>query len=60
MKKLIASLLSLSLLSSCAAPPAGGPSPDHGFTTAANGLGQLILSPFMIIAGLLEGIASLP
>ncbi len=39
MKKLIAGLLSVSLLSACAAPPSGGPSPDHGFTTAANGAG---------------------
>jgi hypothetical protein len=60
MKKFIASLISCCLLTACVAPPQGGPSPDHGFNSASVGLGQLILAPFMIVAGLLEGIASLP
>lgn len=60
MKKSIVSLCSIFLISACAAPPGGGPSPDHGFNSAGAGIGQLVLSPFMIAAGLLEGIASLP
>ncbi len=60
MKKLIAFLMSFFLLSACVAPPAGGPGLNHGMNTASTGLGNLILAPFMIVAGLLEGIASLP
>ena len=32
----------------------------HGLNTAARGIGHLILSPFQITAGLLEGISSVP
>lgn len=32
----------------------------HGLTTAARGVGHLVLSPFQIAAGLLEGISSVP
>jgi hypothetical protein len=46
--------------SACAAPQGPGPSPRHGFDTFGQGLGQLMVSPFLIAAGLLEGIASLP
>ncbi len=48
------------LIASCATPPTNGPSPQHGFSTALSGLGHLLLSPFQIAVGLLEGIASVP
>ena len=32
----------------------------HGLTTAVQGIGHLVLSPFQIAAGLLEGISSVP
>jgi len=60
MKKLLVCLTSFFFISACAPPPAAGPSPEHGFNSAGAGIGQLVLSPFMIAAGLLEGIASLP
>jgi len=44
----------------CAVPPERGPSPEHGLETAAQGAAHLMISPFMIVAGLIEGIASLP
>jgi hypothetical protein len=54
-------LLVAGTVSACAPPRnAGGPSPQHGFETMGVGLGQLILSPLMIAAGLLEGIVTLP
>lgn len=36
-----------------------GPSVEHGLSTAGSGLGHLLLSPFQIATGLLEGVASL-
>ncbi len=36
-----------------------GPSVEHGFSSIGSGIGHLLLSPFQIAAGLLEGIASL-
>jgi len=45
---------------SCATPNQQGPSPEHGAHSALQGMAHLILSPFQIAAGLLEGIASLP
>ncbi len=57
------SLAVAAALTACGPPPrpgAEGPSPAHGFETAGIGIGQLILSPFMIAAGLLEGIVTLP
>lgn len=42
----------------CAVPHP--PSPGHGFDAVGHGLGQLVLSPFLIVAGLLEGLAALP
>ena len=48
------------LVVSCASPNQQGPSPEHGASSAFQGLSHLILSPFQIAAGLLEGIASVP
>ncbi len=60
MKRTLISLFVAALVAGCAAPREGGPSPDHGFNTFGQGLGHLILSPFMIVAGLLEGVSTLP
>lgn len=59
-KMLLAMLLSLFFLASCAAPTQNGPDAGHGFRSMLQGLGHLILSPFQIAAGLVEGVASLP
>ncbi|HEY5719974.1 MAG TPA: hypothetical protein VIW02_06290, partial [Gammaproteobacteria bacterium] len=54
-------MIALSLGAGCAAPgPNGGPSPEHGLEAAGTGLAYLMMSPFLIVAGLLEGIGSLP
>ncbi len=47
-------------LTACAAPQHKGPSPKHGFETAGIGIAHLVVSPLLIAAGLLEGLASLP
>ena len=60
MKRTLISLFVAALVTGCAAPREGGPSPEHGFNTFGQGLGHLILSPFMIVAGLLEGVSTLP
>lgn len=59
MKRIPIILCAISLVA-CAPPHAEGPNPGHGFQTAGIGIGQLMLSPLMIAAGLVEGIASLP
>lgn len=60
MKRMLISMSIAVLLTACAPPRTGGPSPEHGFNTFGEGVGHLVLSPVMIVAGLLEGIASLP
>ncbi len=60
MKRIVISLLIGGLLTACAPPRADGPSPEHGFNTVGTGVGNLILAPFMIVAGLLEGLSTLP
>ena len=60
MKRTLISLFVAALVAGCAAPREGGPSPEHGFNTFGQGLGHLILSPFMIVAGLLEGLSTVP
>jgi len=60
MKRLASILLIFSLMFACAVPPKQGPSVERGFSSAFIGLGQLLLSPLQIAAGLLEGIASVP
>jgi len=60
MKKLLVALLCSCLIFACATPQKEGPSVEHGFSSALIGLGQLLLSPLQIAAGLLEGIASVP
>ncbi len=60
MKRTVISLFMAALVTGCATPQQGGPSPEHGFNTFGQGLGHLILSPFMIVAGLLEGVSTVP
>ncbi|MDX1514922.1 MAG: hypothetical protein R3174_14385 [Gammaproteobacteria bacterium] len=60
MQRLLVIISVSALLAGCAPPRADGPSPEHGFNTFGEGVGQLLVSPLMIVAGLLEGIASLP
>ena len=48
------------LLASCVAPPQGGPDAERGFLGMFKGIGHLVLAPFQIAAGLLEGVAALP
>jgi hypothetical protein len=60
MKRKAIPFLMAAIMAGCAAPQQGGPSPEHGFNTFGQGIGHLILSPFMIAAGLLEGISTLP
>ena len=45
------------LLASCVAPPQGGPDAERGFLGMFKGIGHLVLAPFQIAAGLLEGVA---
>ena len=59
-KTLIASGLSVCLLTACAHNQANGPNPGHGIGGLFRGVAHLILSPIQIAAGLLEGVASLP
>jgi hypothetical protein len=60
MKRKAIPLLMAALLAGCATPQQGGPSPEHGFNTFGQGIGHLLLSPFMIAAGLLEGVSTVP
>jgi len=56
-----AALASVFVLSSCAAPSYPGyQAAERGMQTFGTGLGNLILAPFMIVAGLLQGLAFLP
>jgi hypothetical protein len=49
------------LVASCTAPPQrGGPDAERGFLGMFKGIGHLVLAPFQIAAGLLEGVAALP
>jgi len=61
MKKLIlATGLSVCLISACAHNQNSGPNASHGLGGIFRGIAHLVLSPFQIAAGLLEGVASLP
>jgi hypothetical protein len=60
LKTLAAMLLSASLFTSCATPGQGGPAAEHGLAAMFEGIAHLILSPFQIAAGLVEGVAALP
>jgi len=58
-----AALASAFVLSSCAAPHQydyGYQAAERGMQTFGTGLGNLILSPLMIVGGLLQGLAFLP
>jgi hypothetical protein len=58
-----ATLASTLVLAGCAAPGPydyGYHAAERGMVTAGTGLGNLILAPFMIVAGLLQGLAFLP
>jgi len=58
--KMLLVAASVLVLNACAAPQRGGPDAEHGFISMFKGIGHLILSPFQIAAGLLEGVAALP
>ena len=58
--RITAGILISTISVSCAPVRNDGPSVEHGLSTAAVGMGHLMLSPFLIVAGLLEGIAALP
>lgn len=61
MKKLmIATGLSVCLVSACAHNQSSGPNTGHGLNGFFRGIAHLVLSPLQIAAGLLEGVASLP
>jgi len=54
-------MFALALIAGCATPGHdNGPSPEHGLETSATGFANLVMSPFLIVAGLIEGIATLP
>jgi hypothetical protein len=56
-----AALASVFVLSSCAAPNYPGyQAAERGMQTFGTGVGNLILAPVMIVAGLLQGLAFLP
>jgi hypothetical protein len=59
-RTLTITLAAAALLVGCGPVQTRGPSPGHGFETAGIGIAQLFLSPFLIAAGLLEGIVTLP
>ena len=59
-RRQLCTAISASLLAACVPSERGGPSVESGFTTAGHGLAQLILSPLMIVAGLLEGLIAIP
>lgn len=47
-------------LTACATPQQDGPSVKKGASTMFKGVANLVLSPFQIAAGLLQGVAALP
>jgi hypothetical protein len=56
-----AALASVPVLSGCAAPNTTAyQAAEHGMQTFGTGLASLFLAPFMIVAGLLQGLAFLP
>lgn len=59
-KSIVLIIVSSIFLCACVAPNAGGPDPKNGFESSLRGIGHLVLAPFQIAAGLIEGIASLP
>lgn len=61
MKKIIIVLIiSLALVTACATTNSNNTTGKNSLLTVFSGIGHLILSPFQIAAGLLEGIASMP
>jgi hypothetical protein len=59
-KRSIVIAVSTAFLGFGCAAPGSGPRLEHGLETAALGAAHLVLSPVMVVAGLLEGIAALP
>ncbi len=57
MRKFYVVILSAFLVAGCVAPRAGEPSPAQ---TLGQALGYLVMSPVLILAGLLEGISTAP
>lgn len=60
MKRTLIYTLCACTLTACGQTPRNGPSVAHGFETVGLGVGHLVLSPIIVVAGLLEGIAALP
>jgi len=61
MKKiLIASGITICLMSGCTHNPTKGSGAGNGINSFLRGIAHLVLSPLQIAAGLLEGVASLP
>ena len=60
MKRIAIALIFTIIVGGCATPSNDGPSPERGFSSALKGIGHLLLSPFQIAAGLLEGIVAVP
>jgi len=59
-RRTFSAALCTTALAGCAPAYMGGPSVEHGFNAVGTGLANLILSPLMIAAGLLEGLVSIP
>ena len=59
-RRTLCTAMSAGLLVACVPASRNGPSVENGFNTMGQGLAQLILSPLMIAAGLLEGLISIP
>ncbi len=57
MQRLLVIFFIIFIVSSCAHQPAGV---RHGMSSAAAGVGHLLLSPLQIVAGIAEGISALP
>lgn len=53
-------MISMFLMTGCSTPQQGGPNASRGFGSAMLGVFHLILAPFQIAAGLLEGVAAVP
>ncbi len=59
-KKALLIIIILVIMTACAATNQNNSTINSGFKTVFSGIGHLVLSPFQIAAGLLEGIASMP
>lgn len=60
LKTLLLVIVVAGIVGACATPQSGGPDAERGLIGMFRGIGHLVLSPFQIAAGLLEGVAALP